>query len=538
MPIRHKFTSAKADGADATLVRPSNWNDDHDMTNAPFVHNLVLNSDFGRRTVWGLAMPEVFADTSAWTGGAPSAASNILTIVTASTLCIWNGPTSMWRDGRWSAQFKMEATAGRYTMIRYVDANNYIYAEYLNGNFNLKKFVGGVLTSVATVVQAGTLNNFYWLELEMQGTTAIAKLWTNGAANGMKSAATLLQTLTGTIADAGVATGGFALFSDQANSKWGYQASGNGGVYVETWLPESWAVTFSGTLGGQAIGYDESADAGPLGKQWAMRTYTPAASRTMTIASATLYAPPSLAHTGSTYTKITGYGGSSVLLRQAFREFTDALGYVTETDIDESANVASWTRRTGTFTTNSTTRRVQVYYSVNPNSLATGTAYFMLPQLEQGSAATAWRNAPADDAPIVWETPAAPGSVGPRTTTSSTFSDIDASFFAANIFLPWDAHVTATYCGSFDSSTAAGGALNHFRIANNAAPLDANDYGYGNVRFTTPGTNYQVGVAAVAGGPIAAGRARISAQSATTAGTLTADTNYGARLRIIATRGR
>jgi hypothetical protein len=29
MPITHPFVSAKADGSDATLVRPSNWNADH-----------------------------------------------------------------------------------------------------------------------------------------------------------------------------------------------------------------------------------------------------------------------------------------------------------------------------------------------------------------------------------------------------------------------------------------------------------------------------------------------------------------------------
>ena len=30
MSVKHKFVSAKADGGDATLVRPSNWNDEHD----------------------------------------------------------------------------------------------------------------------------------------------------------------------------------------------------------------------------------------------------------------------------------------------------------------------------------------------------------------------------------------------------------------------------------------------------------------------------------------------------------------------------
>lgn len=29
MPVKHVFASAKSDGADATLVRPSNWNDYH-----------------------------------------------------------------------------------------------------------------------------------------------------------------------------------------------------------------------------------------------------------------------------------------------------------------------------------------------------------------------------------------------------------------------------------------------------------------------------------------------------------------------------
>lgn len=39
MPIRHRFQSAKADGADTTLVRPSNWNDEHSAP--PFVYPLV-----------------------------------------------------------------------------------------------------------------------------------------------------------------------------------------------------------------------------------------------------------------------------------------------------------------------------------------------------------------------------------------------------------------------------------------------------------------------------------------------------------------
>lgn len=39
--LKHKFASAKSDGGDTTLVRPSNWNDEHDLT---AVANSVLAS--------------------------------------------------------------------------------------------------------------------------------------------------------------------------------------------------------------------------------------------------------------------------------------------------------------------------------------------------------------------------------------------------------------------------------------------------------------------------------------------------------------
>jgi hypothetical protein len=35
MPTKHAFTSAIADGGDATLVRPSNWNEAHVNVYAP-----------------------------------------------------------------------------------------------------------------------------------------------------------------------------------------------------------------------------------------------------------------------------------------------------------------------------------------------------------------------------------------------------------------------------------------------------------------------------------------------------------------------
>lgn len=41
MGIKHKFVSARSDGGDTSLVRPSNWNADHD--HVPFVVTVATN---------------------------------------------------------------------------------------------------------------------------------------------------------------------------------------------------------------------------------------------------------------------------------------------------------------------------------------------------------------------------------------------------------------------------------------------------------------------------------------------------------------
>src|SRR4051812_15641124 len=114
MPTKHAFTSAKADGADASLVKPSDWNASHTVEEQ-YGPNLCLNSDFGRRTVFGLPMVEAFADVSgdtAITGALGSVAANVLTAGGTGTWRASVGPTSTtwWRDCRMSASFKMVAT--------------------------------------------------------------------------------------------------------------------------------------------------------------------------------------------------------------------------------------------------------------------------------------------------------------------------------------------------------------------------------------------------------------------------------------------
>lgn len=54
--LKHKFTSAKADSADTSLIRPSNWNDEHDLT-------LASGKLLGRTTAGTGAAEEISAGT-------------------------------------------------------------------------------------------------------------------------------------------------------------------------------------------------------------------------------------------------------------------------------------------------------------------------------------------------------------------------------------------------------------------------------------------------------------------------------------------
>jgi len=54
MPIKHLFTSGVSDGADATLVRPSNWNANHDGFWTNTVNADIVKSDTALADVTGL----------------------------------------------------------------------------------------------------------------------------------------------------------------------------------------------------------------------------------------------------------------------------------------------------------------------------------------------------------------------------------------------------------------------------------------------------------------------------------------------------
>jgi len=504
--------------------------------------NLVLNSDFGRRNVWGTMMPERFVDTSGYTqidgGSAPTVASNAATFNVDNHIG-WpkvGYNASFWRDIRASAQFKMTSTGATYALRqRYVDTSNFVEARYTNGNFELRKNIAGTPTVVATVAQAGTLNNRYWLEIESQGTTFIAKLYNSGASAAAKSSATLLQTLTGTVSDSAVVAGGVTITSNTGGAVWGETSTGDGGVYVEGWLPESVNLGFTGTLGGQAFGCDEAADAGPNGRQFAPRFYSPATSRgfqfgfnisgDFSVNGKTLPILPSTTYALSLYVKTSGASGNGVTIQaQDCDTAPSAISNFVSITSSTIGAPTSWTRFSGSGATTSGGRYATVRFSISGIS---GTVWTSGWQLEQGFAVTAWRNAPGDDEPITWQLT---DTAVDKTTTSGAGTPVNDRDLGVNIFLPWDSEVVITNSG------IAGGSVNTALASYAYVDGVANTTGYPDL-LVAAGLQAWGGTTRIT---LSAGKHRIHSAWSTTAGTATLYSNarMQARLQIVAYRGK
>jgi hypothetical protein len=504
--------------------------------------NLVLNSDFSRRTVFGLAMPEVFADTAGWTlaegSSVGSVASNVLTAGNTGAWAIRNG--LQWRDGRWSASLKLTTDGAEFMSVsKYASSTNFVEVRIAGGatdTLSLVKVIAGAPTTVASTAVAPILNRWYWLELEAQGTTYIAKIYdTGGTTPGvLKASSTLLATLTGTIADAGVAEGYAAVRSNFTTAlQVGGIATGNGGVYVETWLPESFGTwTFGGTLGGQAIGFQEVADSGPIGKQWSLRMFWPNQARTI---SALQDGPdggasPDAVYTGSWYLKRVGaYGsgtGTAVVLRTGTKNSAGTEQATSDKNATDTSST-SWTRLTGSIAADADARKVFTrIIGFTSGTWTNATFDLMCPQIEQGSTATSWRNAPADDAPIVWVVDSPPAT--DITTTSTSFVEPSANNLSGNFFIPWDAVLLA----EADLTTLNSGAnANQFQMLNDGT-------GGGSAETIVTSTT-AVGVHPRRSFKVAAGKHRVSTTWKVAAGTGTLNTSLiNQRLRVTATRGK
>lgn len=504
--------------------------------------NLVLNGDLSRRTATQTLMPERFTDATGFVvvaGAAPSVASNIVTSTAANELA-WCNQSFVWRDGRASATFKAVATNGYYRLRWRVGANDFVEAgvDAAVPRFQLLKVIGGAQTIGTTqAISALTLNRWYWIEIEKMGTTFIAKMYdalvtTPGTT---KASSTLLWTITWTVADAAVQAGAhISVISDQTTQQWGGLATGDGGVYVEAInsFPESLVVTFVGTLGGQAIGINEAIDSGGPGKQSCLVTYIPAASRAVT---AYYQSPPGAMQEGTSYTasgymKVAGKGGSGTLANFAFQRMNltpASVGLDYMSDLGETV----FTRKTVTKITETNTRMFKFWYMANTTdgvsaTTATGTASWHLAQIEQGTAVTAWRNAPADDGPLVW----AFSDGGSVTTTSATNVDLASAtlYFSLNAFLPWDAKLRVDIV-IVAKNSAAGNTVDL------SYSLDGVDGTY--ARMTAPVAAYNETLYFTDTPSLAAGKHRIAARWKTSAGTATLGDGYQ-KFIITATRGK
>lgn len=500
--------------------------------------NLIPNSDYARRTVLGLAMPEVFADTNGYikldVGAPPTVGSNIVTFAAVGNELAWANGSFVWRDARASATFKAVSTTGNYQLKFRVDANNWISVKQWNAQFRITKSTAAADVDQSVTGQALTLNRWYWIELELQGQTAIAKIYdTGGTVPGVaKSSSTLLASLTVANLAYTIAGATVSITSDQSNAQWGGISATPGGVYVETWLPESWDVVMIGTLGGQALGYDEAANNGPLNKPFSLRGYIPHITRSMRIQSSANHvwsAKPSTSFTASIYGKTSGMGGGSTMLyfEVLTADNNNANAHSTNAVVYGSGD-ATWNRKAfvGAVNAADSTWFYDIYWNVGLDT--TGNGYIQCAQIEEGAhGGSAWRNAPSDDAPIVWNKTLPSSTIS---TTSATRVEVDSRDGAGNFFLPWDATVRMTFATSHRNS---GTNSNAFSFS-----VDGSNQGLINDYCAAAASDQAVYATFVV--PLAAGKHRLAALFHTSGGTasIVASSYVLPQFIIEATRGK
>lgn len=89
--LKHKFTSAVADGGDANLVQPSNWNDEHDLV-------MATNKLLGRSTAGTGAAEEITIGTNLTLSGGTLDASGGGATGGGSDQIFWNNGVTVTTD--------------------------------------------------------------------------------------------------------------------------------------------------------------------------------------------------------------------------------------------------------------------------------------------------------------------------------------------------------------------------------------------------------------------------------------------------------
>lgn len=150
--LKHKFTSAKSDSADASLIRPSNWNDEHDLT-------LATDRLLGRDTTGTGAAEEItVAGGLEFTGTGGIQRSALTGDVTASA---GSNTTTIAND------------TVTYAKIQNVSTNNRILGRSTAGAGDIEELSVGTGLTLSSGTLSVTSNTYQPLDADL---TAIATL--------------------------------------------------------------------------------------------------------------------------------------------------------------------------------------------------------------------------------------------------------------------------------------------------------------------------------------------------------------------------
>lgn len=179
MAVKHKFTSAKSDGADATLVRPSNWNDDHSGNNVP---SLIVAANDSSAKDKGLAdqLCDGTADDvqiqAAW-DALPSTGGTL--ILAAGTYAI--ATTPLFDDNKrvrilaYGALFNLAASTTGMKISQGISTSRGVSVEGLR--------INGQSNSSTTGILLEDTNNSQLVGIEVENATTAFDLHSNAASN-------------------------------------------------------------------------------------------------------------------------------------------------------------------------------------------------------------------------------------------------------------------------------------------------------------------------------------------------------------------
>lgn len=195
-------------------------------------------------TTTSVLFNDPFATANAWStvsGGAPTAAANVLTVPLSSWAAA--GHPDWWdtQDGAGtsSSRVRYQQTTGAVQFYPlFVDQNNNVLVALTNTQVQMSKDVAGTSTTLSTVAATLTAGTNYWLTWTRSGTTITVHVCADGATPGA-----VLYTVTGTVADAALQYGKIAFYASGAAVQLGQMGGTaySGVCQVSGPTPSSWS---------------------------------------------------------------------------------------------------------------------------------------------------------------------------------------------------------------------------------------------------------------------------------------------------------